>query len=145
MTKTLTATFNGQTFTRKTDRTYTHVVLYRDSYELTLALRVERAKYEARVNYPYYVQQANPETRKYNPSAAQIADYQRITSLTQDEYLQELLAKAHACNEELKADGYFDTYKALGWCGRPDLAQKSAQQARAKNYYADIVVVPVNA
>lgn len=145
MTKTLTATFNGQTFKRSTERTYTHVVLYRDSYELALGRGIERAQYEARTNYPYYVQQANPETRKYNPSAAQIADYQRIASLTQDEYLQERLAKAHAIVEELKADGYFDIYKALGWCGRPDLAQKSAQQARAKNYYADIVVVPVNA
>jgi len=73
---------NGQTFTRNSDRTYTHAVIARNALVYT------------------------PLTRSWTP--------------TDD-----------------------DTFFAMGFCGRRDLADKLAGDCRSRREFRDVLVVPV--
>lgn len=139
----LTATHEGQTFTRKTERAYQFVVVSKPNYELAIA----RAHKSALLNSSkdiirYYTESAKPGS-PYSTDA-QRAEYARLAALGTNGLCAEILARGLANVAELKADGYFEKFLAEGWCGRPDLAQKLAEQCR-KNGMREVAIVPVNA
>jgi len=138
----LTVTHEGQTFTRTTQRTYTHVVLVKSDYAYAYATGTKGAADCARINYPYYVREANPATRAHNQDAKSIAAYTEIAALTIDEYAKRVSDVIAAKVDAMKAAGDFDRFGVFGWSGRLDLAQKEAERAK-KHGYKEVVIVPV--
>jgi len=45
--------------------------------------------------------------------------------------------------EAAKARGDFDSYGQVGWCGRPDLAQKKLSSESGKPHWAEVHAVEV--
>lgn len=146
MTK-YTATHEGQTFTRKSDRTYTHVVVATGNPDFDIASVHGRANSDSFINeYEYFCREANETTRKYdNHSPAQIAEFKRVAAMTLVEYRNEWVAERMAKIEAHRQAGLYEKYNVVGWCGRPDLAVKSAASARAKAWNKDVKIIPVTA
>jgi hypothetical protein len=127
------AKFNGTTFTRNSkDRTYTHVIVVRESYEYAL----ERAKKEC---------SSDRENYKYHMTIGSELDGRgdQVAGLTEDEYVAQKIAKQVAAVEAAKAKGDFDSYGQVGWCGRPDLAQKKLSSESGKPHWAEVHAVEV--
>lgn len=137
-------TYDGHEFTRATERVYTHVVLVRRDYQTELTRNIEGARTRAREDHPHYVQEGNPETRKYQwHSADSLAQYERIAKLTVDEYVAERVEAARDYVEKRRAKGEFDGCGPLTWCGRLELATREANKARASGYWCEVVIVPL--
>ena len=133
-----TATHNGFTSTRKSDRTYTHAVLVKCSHQADLAEAERRARYA----YGWQSEElAKRAAADYAPSlyttAAREAARQAFLEKSTAGGLEAQVAKARAkvTAAAAKALGVkpaqvpadFDTYYAAAtWCGRPDLAAKEA-------------------
>lgn len=126
-----TATHLGQTFTRKSDRTYTHTVLSIHSR------REVRAAFAARLvdtwnsHLDYYQRRASGESLgryRYTPeqAAEAMAAAKEWVAQGQEGFTAAALARFDAqAREPLQPDG--DTYFVnVGWCGRLDLARKLA-------------------
>ena len=144
MARTYRVVHNGVEYTRRTDRTYTHVVLVRRDYQTELDTRTEEARERARHNHGYAVEQANqPITPESWMTAEILAEYARVAALTPEQYEAGLVEKARAEVDGRRARGAFDTLGVLSWCGRPDLAAKEEAKARSSGYWAEVVVVPV--
>lgn len=141
--RTLTITHNGQTFTRATERIYTHAILVRSDYLLCRDSAIASAIEYARVNYAYYVKEANPDTREHNHSAAELARYAEIAAMTLDQFHLKARADAAASIEAKRAAGEYDRFGVLEWCGRNDLAHNALGKARQRGYYAEVVLVEV--
>lgn len=121
------AKFNGTTFTRNSkERTYTHVIVVRDSYEYALEQAKKEGRYD-RQNYKQYTITNDP----------------KVAGLTEDEYVAKVIADKVARVEAKKANGDFDSYGQVGWCGRPDLAQKKLSSESGKPYWAEVHAVEV--
>ena len=121
------AKFNGTTFTRNSkERTYTHVIVVRDSYEYALYQAQKEGRYD-RQNYKQYTITNDP----------------KVEGLTEDEYVAKVIADKVARVEEKKANGDFDSYGQVGWCGRPDLAQKKLRSESGKPHWAEVHAVEV--
>src|ERR1700693_5084008 len=140
MKRKLSVTHAGQTFTRTTERTYTHVVLVKSDYAHVYAGAIKGAADVARVNYPYYIKEANPATRQYKHSDAELARFAEIATMTIDQYAQYASDKAAERVDADLAAGAFDKFGPIGWCGRLDLARKQADQAKARGY-GEVVIV----
>lgn len=139
--KKLTVTHKGQTFTRSTARTYSHIVVARRNAADELQSRLANAEYNAKTNYSYYVREAGPNA-KYTHSPEDLARIQHIARLTQDAWLEELKAEAHACIKAEEDSGAFSKLICFAWCGRLDLAQNQAKAATARRLL-DVEIVPV--
>lgn len=141
--KTYKVTVDGFTFTRRTDRTYSHVVVSRSNKEADLARAIERAEYDAKTNWAFYIREAGPNPQFANQhSVEQLARYKRIASLTQAQYLAEQVEEATARIADQEANGYYTKLNAFAWCGRLDLAQKQVDQAH-KYQLLDVKIVEV--
>jgi hypothetical protein len=157
MTKTtyLITTPDGATHKRTSDsRLYTHAVVGRHDYQAALASAQKLNKMDGQ-NFQYYIeviagthehaqkhswetdeQHANNRAADIARKTAEIAgctDAQAYMVMKRDQ------AVAHV--EAQKAAGYYDTFGALTWCGRPDLAAK--QVAKHAGYYLDVQAIPV--
>jgi hypothetical protein len=142
--KTYRVVHNGVEHTRKTDRTYTHVVLVRRDYQTELADTVKEARERARREHGYAVERANqPLTGRSWMTAEDLAEDARIAGLPLEQYEAEVIEKACAYVETRRAKGVFDQPGPLTWCGRPDLAAKEEANARKSGYWAEVVVVEV--
>lgn len=138
--RTLSVTHNGQTFTRSTERIYTHVILVRSDYQRERDSAISWAIQSARDNYPFYVKEANPATREYNHfDMARIA---AIAALTIDQYVQQTSDAAAAKIDARRDDGDYDRFGVLEWCGRNDLAHNAHGKAM-KHGFAEVVIVEV--
>lgn len=142
MARKLTVSHNGQTFTRTTDRIYTHAILVRPDYARVRAGAIAGAVEYARVNYDYYVQEADPATRKHDHDAATLARYAKIAAMTFEQYHRHASANAAAAVDARHAAGEFDRFGVLEWCGRNDLARNAHGKA-LKRGYAEVVIVEV--
>ena len=144
MPKTYRVVHDGIEYTRKTDRTYTHVVLVRRDYKTELDTRTEEARERARHNHGYAVERANqPITPESWMTADILAEYARVAALPIEQYEADLVEKARTEVDGRRDKGIFDRLGTLTWCGRPDLAAKEEAQARKSGYWAEVVVVPV--
>lgn len=152
---------NGTVHTRSTERTYTHCVMVRPSYEYDLALADKDTKYDAD-NYAYYAREAaRPDyTAAHLPTYAQAwtpeAQAQRVAQEqaniqerrdlvakypTLAAYVAAQRAERVASVESKRAAGYYEDYLDAGWCGREDLARKSVAQHQGPRY-AEVIMVP---
>ena len=144
MARTYRVVHNGVEYTRKTNRTYTHVVLVRRDYQTELDHRIKEARERARYNHKYATERANqPIDGRSWMKAEDLAKEARIAAMTVGQYEDEQAEEARAYVEEHRAKGKFDTLGVLSWCGRPDLAAKEEASARKSGYWAEVVVVPV--
>ena len=142
MTKKLVVVHAGQTFTRMTNRTYTHVILAKRDFTQDQARSIQEAVYSARLNYPYYVGEANPATRKHGHNEVTLERFIKIAAMTVEQYVQQCTDNAIAYTDADRDKGPYDRFGALAWAGRLDLANKEAERAR-KNGFIDVIIVPV--
>lgn len=137
----ITATTPYGVFTRKTHRTYTHVVLvtgykvdlYKSQHESNVKYRTaEAAKYKAVIDSGIV-----PPSR----SNFTVEDYQRWYDGIQAELAAApaKLAEKIAATEHQIAN---EKFWVDGWCGRPDLAEKAA--AKARSSYTIVKIYPVD-
>lgn len=141
MTRKLTVAFEGQTFTRSTNRTYTHVVLVRNDLKKVLDRSALYAPIDKRsfgrleriaAGTYEYMNQVNDDEIERAKFAVQMgfADY-----------------NLHLVAEAVKrvSANFKPHWYAEGWCGRLDLAQKLANKVSTATYSvaAEVVIVPV--
>lgn len=147
---------NGDTVTRTSkSRVYSHVVVARHSYshDLACAERAGASDVTAK-NFAYYRAYLDGTSeflvrRNWHTDAQHaqqvLADVTRATEAlggceTLEAYRAMLRANALARVAERKAEGYYDTFGALGWSSRLDLAQKVAQ-AETSPLYEDVTIL----
>lgn len=152
---------NGKTHKRTSEnRTYTHAVIARPSYECAIKhLDNKRAEQNTRSNFEYHLGFANgtsrwltkntweTEQQHQERAAREIArSVEELNgSKTADEYVA-MVRKQHLDRiEEARAKGFYDTFTCVGWCGRLDLAHKLASTTSGNDYYTDVRIAPVNA
>jgi len=153
---------NGVKHTRTTkNRTYTHTVLARPSYELTLAAVSDRSHPETirteTSNYQYFRAYLDG-TSKYlvkpdwqkDEAAFAVKCEREIANAkanigdctTVEQYRAKLLQEAIDRVESAKAQGYYETWQDKGWCGRHDLAVKlAASHNKPGSRYAEVIIV----
>jgi hypothetical protein len=141
---------------RSTDRTYTHAVVVQDSEAVARSAAYDYVADESdRENFEYYTAIADlgirhdhgARTRPYfaDHSGERLATMKRcqdedssatINGAVEsveggfDGYVARLRAEQIRRFEERRAEGRFEPY-VIGWCGRPDLAQKLAAQNKS--------------
>lgn len=156
----ITATTPAGTFTRKTARTYTHVVIGRQDLEAarTAAHTLSRNDINnAKKNFAYYSEQAalgvdglrREHLAKWNYSKSD-AEFQReytnakaLADLGWDAYLETVRSRQIHNHLEAVNRGCYQI-SALNWCGRLGLAQKEAAKAQ-KRGFRDVAIYPVDA
>lgn len=145
MTKrTLTVTHNGQTFTRTTARTYSHVVLFQRDIEAARAALVPTSGWlkQWKRDHAFYVEEAARGRQQYQ-SEADFAKYQAKAAMTPEEYVAQRVSDWHKAFNASVAAGNYDRQFAGSWCGRPDLAKKEADNCRKMGHInVEIVAVP---
>lgn len=146
---------NGHAHTRNSaNRVYTHCVVARRSYENALAIANDPWSVDAS-NYRFHLafidgtseflakKSWQTEEQHQAANAENIADAKDnlagCNSLA--DYRAKLKAKRIAGVEAAKAQGFYDKLVCLGWCGRRDLAEKSAAGYRANSYYAEVKIL----
>lgn len=140
----LTVTHNGKTFTRATERTYSHVVLFQRDIEAARAALVPTKGWLAqwKRDHAFYVEEAARGRQQFQ-SEKSFADYQLRAAMTTEEYIAFRVADWHECFNRSVAAGYYDSQFAGAWCGRYDLAVKQANDCRKSGHInVEIVAVP---
>jgi len=132
----LTVTSPLGTFTRTTVRTYSHLVVVKgERFELLEARRLRNIAYSQKMAADYRA----THTRGFDPKDA--SDFSREHTaeriadgsyLTWAEELDTEIAALVARGPYTEDTG--DTWLALGWCGRLDLARKLAVTEQASTY-----------
>lgn len=139
---------DGSTLTRTSEnRTYTHVITGRRDEAAYLA-EADALSDQDRRNFDYYAACAAGTHEHVQPTAwrtpervaEEIADAaDRIKGHDRDSYAAALREQRLERHAERVAAGYFTTWLDLGWCGRPDLAQKAA--ATAAKHHVDVQIL----
>lgn len=140
----------GLTHTRNSkDRTYTHtVVALPSSVRYTLAAMSPEMRKTHRHNFVYHLNIANG-TSKWLERGLWETEVSHLTRTQQEiarsknalqgcqtaqEYENMMVDAALARIKKGMADGYYATYRNLGWCGRLDLAQKLKTTSENKGW-----------
>lgn len=128
---------DGQTFTRTTERTYTHLVVAKRSQSHALAVATSQARKDAdRRNWEFY-------TNNSMVDHARRVAFEGI-DMTCEEYVQHATEQAVLAIEADAARGYYDTWEVIGWCGRHDLARKLANSTDNNPHYQDVRVLAID-
>lgn len=143
MTRKLTATHAGQTFTRTTDRTYTHVIVGR----LDLERAVERTRKDAadamQRNWNY-IQRCASDAPTNHDHKDTITECRRLVDLGLEQAIAETAYKAEKLLRDYEANR--SPWVALAWVGRPDLVQKQIDYWRKPLHaMAEVLAIPVDA
>jgi len=140
----------GLTHTRNSkDRTYTHTVVgLPSSVKDTLAAMSPGMRKLHRDNFKYHAAFADG-TSKWLERSVWESDVQYMTRTQQEiarskdalqgcetaqEYENMLVDADLARIKNMMADGYYNTYQNLGWCGRHDLAGKLKTTSENKGW-----------
>lgn len=137
-----TAKFNGQTFIRRSKRSaekpYTHCIIGRKSKNyynpFNLSYDVEHIEYAISKEWKQYY--PDNSTDKY--LSVENSRYTALANTPIDEYLQDRLNERLCYFSTLD----FDSYEAISWAGRPDLAAKQVETNRGTKY-SDVRAIPV--
>jgi hypothetical protein len=143
---------NGQKHKRTTRRTYTHVVMYRDSK--AYAMEYANTKWTHFNSNFWYHQAYINGTSKWLERNAWENDDQYATRVKSDVERAEKANRGCATPDELweivRAEQVaavmakdFTKYQILGWCGRLELAVKQAGKLSDPRR-CDVVIVPVD-
>lgn len=129
---------DNQTFTRTTARTYTHLVVAKISVShRTNDVASEDSKYLYRERWEFYT---DPSQRV--PQEKRDAFDGR--DLTCEQYVQYTVDLHLANIEKKRAEGFYDKWIVIGWCGRHDLASKLASKTDSDPYFTDTRILTVN-
>lgn len=144
---------NGTTHKRTTqNRTYTHAVLYRASYERDMAyadsdhaVDGDNWEFAGRMVAWGGVYGGQHNRREYHTDeeiAGQVAKYTALRDAATDraDAIAQARAKRVATVHQRRTDGYYDLYRVEGWCGRIDLAQKSAAKMQGRGF-KDVLIL----
>jgi len=123
---------------RKTERSYSHTVVYLPSYDRDMA-HADRNIKEDGSNWRFYADRvATGATRFLTNAEERAAEYASEAQAIAGER-----AKRVAFVRKREADGYYDKWQNAGWCGRPDLAAKLL--ADTQKWTARAVILPATA
>lgn len=153
MTKYFVIDANGKKHTRNSKRTYTHVVLYRDSKEAALRM-ADRKDMHLVDNFWYHhafldgsskwLARRDWETDTgYNARVNEEIERSRKAlrgCKTPDEWHAVLRQEAI---DRINARDY-DQWHAEGWCGRHDLAVKLAHKTICRELVGEAIILPVS-
>lgn len=154
MAKKLTATTPVGTFTRKTDRTYTHVVVAEGVLASALARTwdttiANETRFAADYAEAIARGDAGLQVCKHPRTQATAWDIKCAEQSYADGSYTRWLADSREHVAKLLADGRptknVPGVVLLGWCGRPDLASKLASREAGGGYYYGVRVYPVDA
>jgi hypothetical protein len=140
---------DGVKHKRRSDRTYTHTVVYKGGYARAVASVEDQAwAITDQNNYRYYLDivegrtgkapwetEAQHEARK-GDAAGHLAGCQCAA-----DYIAKCKAHRLARIEANRAEGKYDTWQNAGWCGRSDLAQKVASDWSSKGFQVEILEI----
>jgi len=134
--------FAGQTFTRTTARTYSHIVVAKNSK----AKALHWASVCTDVNAQYMVDHALGKAPVYSwqtpeDIAKYVAKGNAILAIGMDAHQAQYKANSIAEIERYASEGAYDKYVIQGWCGRADLAQKLA--GSLGDSWVDVQIVEV--
>lgn len=130
------AAHDGITFTRNSPRTYTHVVLIRESIAGQKAIKEQNARERFARDLAFYTEQAAGQSQRGRMPTIDEITYAKAWLATGADgmaahsiayFEQDIAGRISSCGQ------YY--YWVAGWCGRPDLAAKLA----AKNAGAIIL------
>lgn len=145
MARKLTATApDGTIITRRTDRTYTHVVVCQTDPAKRLDGWLRNAELSHRkCNFDFMCQEAGPDA-KYGTyrSEKELAEYKRVAAMGHEAWRNEAIARVHKEHADWVAAGGPSKWLLCGWCGRPDLAQKLAAKDHGDG--CNVTIIPVN-
>jgi len=120
------ATLDGQTFTRSSkSRVYTHCVVAKPSYAKGVRRMAEAADLH-KANFRYY-------TKAHHHAELAGDDEQAYVARKIAEGLEYIEARREA--------GFYDTWQALSWSSRRDLAEKIAATARNSAYWGAVEIL----
>ena len=129
------------------NRIYTHAVIGRHSYEKDLAGAHDKGSQKADgQNWDYHMALAagTHEHCKFQhlDDDAHRAEWAAFAAAfpTRAGYIETQHAARVARVQDRKAEGYYEVWHTLTWCGRLDLAQK--QIGANSKYWVDLQVVP---
>lgn len=138
----ITATTPYGQFSRKTERTYTHVILVCGFSESFLRQRnAENIKWRERNVREYSQVIASGVVPSRFASSCTLDDYKKYLAEAEAD-LADLPAQLERQLAESRAKIEAKDFKALSWAGRPDLAEKAA--ATARKTYGAVEVYPVD-
>ena len=127
---TFTATFGDQTFTRKSDRTYTHAVSCKRNYAAAIAYASTQDKFDAK-NHAYYCKKVATNDF-YSWENEECKDRARkAAAVTCEEFCQQQIARRVADVDARKARGEYDNFLRPTFHSTLALAQKEAAKDRA--------------
>lgn len=142
---------DGSIFNRTTDREYVAAVVGQISFDNALAVADQDGKYDGS-NWEFACQMVawgglyKGERRDWYTDeqiAQELAKYQA----RMNEYPNAAAAiagerakRVDAVNAA-KAKGFYEEWQLIGFCGRPDLAAKTASKSQGA-YYSDVRIVP---
>lgn len=146
---------DGTIITRQSARTYVACVVGRASYENALAQAQTPNPLDAK-NWEFAGQMVawggiyKGERKSWDTDeqiSKQLARYKAIYEQynSAEEAIAGSVAQAIARVEENKAKGFYDQWSLVGFCGRQDLAVAQTRDSRNARYYAEMVILPVNA
>jgi hypothetical protein len=134
----------GTEHTRNSARTYTHCVVAQADYAADLDRANSSTWLEPtdRKNHRYYSRTVNEGAFSQWTSEEQKAKMIAAAAMTEDEYVAHLRAERIARIEANRVAGKYDEYGVLGWCGRPDLAEKLANKHFNDGHNVNVTVLP---
>ena len=150
----------GKTHTRTSKtRTYTHTVFaLPSSVTAVLWANSKEARKRHRENFAYYTEMTSGtssfldkrfyETAEQNAERRASAMENAVKTLdgcqNANEYEAKMVLRDLQGIQKRRAEGYYDTYQNMGWCGRADLAQKLKTTTENRNHaWVNVTVVEV--
>lgn len=131
----------GHEYTRRTARTYTHIVVARTDIEKQIRHAVADAESTVRINWQYWTRETG-DNPQYTHNAASMQEMREIVAMGRDGYQQHLeMTRLARIEKNRKAGGYARQH-IVAWCGRADLAHKQADKAR-KDGLIDVEIAEV--
>jgi len=142
-TRTITATYDGVTFKRKTHRNYSHVIIGRLDVEKLVRCEREFAEKNLRSNWGFYTEVANGTHRNIETmSQAQLDEANHVASLGIDGAAKYRGDQAETRARNRAAKGW----EPLAWAGRPDLAAKQVDEwKKSIHCFGQVLAIHVDA
>ena len=147
---TYTATASdGSVFTWKSDRTYTHAVVCTESYQVAQHNAMNSGWRRTDIsNFKFYQElvakwDAGEEPRSWDKSERT----REIVAAhgTAEQYAETRRNERIALVEKRKAEGKYEEFFLVGFCGRRDLAMKSAAKCKQPDNRVEILELTVKA
>lgn len=124
-------------------RTYTHAILVRDCAVKAMARAQEVKVFEVK-NGQFYLDHLDALTpRERERSRRMLVEACGTVEVTAQQFAEARRDQAVKLTQAAIDRGDYDAFKAVSWCGRPDLVEKRRQEWDCTDYRAEVIAVPV--